>query len=95
MQANAGPGRTWVLIEVILPPQEMPLQKQDVMIVPAMLDGDHEATVGFAEVRSDGTIDLTLNQIRVTEPLAPINPTKFTHVSINITYQGLCAHRKA
>lgn len=91
---NPGPGRTWTLVEVILPPEETPIERHSTVIMPVMLDGDHEAVIGFAEVRSDGSIDLTLNQIRVQEPDPPKNLPSFTHVSVQITYQGLCAHKR-
>lgn len=91
---NAGPGRSWTLVEVILPPEPEPIEHHSTMIMPVMLNGDYEAVIGFAEVRSDGTIDLTLNQIRVKEPNPPKSLRGFTHVSVNLTYRGLCAHKR-
>ena len=89
-----GPGRTWKLIKtnVPAPPPTEPYVRET-QIVPVLLDGKHDDIIGFAEVRSDGSIDLTLNQLRVTESKLP-QQNKIQAVSINVTYQGLCALKR-
>lgn len=92
---SAGPGCTWILMEVVNPPDEMPVQPQSVILVPVFLGGDVEAVVGFAEVRSDGNIELILNHVLVQEDNLPMLKDVGA-ISINLTYQGVVTrNRKA
>ena len=79
-------------MEVQKPP-EPPTLDRTIVMVPVFLDGDTDAVVGFAEVRSDGNIELILNHVLVQEDNLPMLKDMGA-VSINLTYQGVVTRNR-